>query len=188
MDIYTSDVPKYPYDVAKAKQLISAAGYKEGDITIQGLTQRVEDQEQLYQDYLSKVGIRLEFDIVDTPTYNNRRNRAEFDITTRSLPAVNPDDILFGYLHPANFAPNGFNGAFYNNPRVTSLLESARQEVDFEKRKGMYGEAQKLAMEDLPYMIRTHNTGMQIAFKWISGLANNPLGNTIYYGVKVLKS
>jgi peptide/nickel transport system substrate-binding protein len=188
MDIYNPNVPKYEYSVAKAKELLSAAGYKDGDITIKGLTQKVEDQEQLYQDYLSKVGIKLEFDIVDTPTYNSRRNRGEFDVTTRSLPAVNPDDILFGYLHPANFSPNGFNGALYNNPRVTGLLESARQEVDFERRKGMYGEVQKLAMEDLPYMIRSHGTSMEIAFKWLAGIESNPLGNMIYYNVKVLKS
>jgi peptide/nickel transport system substrate-binding protein len=188
MDIYNPDVPKFEFNAAKAKELLSAASYKDGDITIKWLTREVADEEQLYQDYLSKVGMKLEFDIVDTPTYNSRRNKGEFDITTRSLPAVNPDDILFGFLHPANFPPKGFNGARFDNPTVTSLLESARTELDFEKRKSKYFEVQKLAMTDAPYMPRSHGTSMEIAFKWITGMKANPLGNMIYHNVKVLQA
>lgn len=188
MDIYNKDVAKYSYDVATSKQLLSAAGLKENELQLKYMVTEVGEDHQLYQSYLAKAGIKLDFEIVDSPTYNSRRGKGEFEISQRSLPAVNPDDLLFGYLHPDFYPPTGYNAAYYNNATVNGLLEKARAEVDFERRKSMYFEVQKLAMADAPYMPRSNNTSMEIAFKWISGVAANPLTNMLYYGMKVLKS
>ena len=184
MDVFTSDVPKYAYDEAKAKQLMSAAGV--GNITLDQPSIAVNEQTQLQQSYLDKIGIKSDFRIVDTPTYNGIRSRGEFDISGRLLPAVNPDTILFSYLHPDNTAPKGLNGARYNNPQVTSTLEAARAEPDFEKRKALYAQVQKQALTDIPYLPTAAGGVFWPGRKWVTGVKINPLAQVGFYGVKLL--
>jgi peptide/nickel transport system substrate-binding protein len=185
MDIFSDDVPRYEYDEAKARSYMDAASLE--SITLKQPASRVTEQTQLIQDYLNKVGIASEFDIVDTPTYNGIRARGEFEISGRLLPAVNPDTILFSYLHPDNTAPAGLNGARYNNPEVTSLLESARAEPDFETRKGLYADVQKIALTDLPYLPYGAPSVFYPGKPWVSNVKLNPLAQVHYYDVKLLE-
>jgi len=184
MDVFSSDVPKYAYDEAKAKQLMSAAGVS--SVTLDQPSIAVNEQTQLQQSYLDKIGIKSDFRIVDTPTYNGIRARGEFDISGRLLPAVNPDTILFSYLHPDNTAPKGLNGARYNNSEVTKNLEAARAEPDFNKRKALYAQVQKQALTDLPYLPTASGGVFWPGQKWVTGVKINPLAQVGFYGVKLL--
>ena len=106
-------------------------------------------------------------------------------MASRLFPAVNPDTILFSYLHPANTAPNGMNGARYNNPQVTSLLEEARAEANAERRTRMYQEAQRLVMEDLPYIPRSQTGFYWPAWSAVKGVVINKLANVDFWPVTV---
>jgi peptide/nickel transport system substrate-binding protein len=186
MDVLATDVPRYAYDEAKARSLMQAAGHS-GGFTLNQPTTAVNESTQLQQSYLSKVGIKSDYKIVDTPTYNGIRNRGEFDVSGRLLPAVNPDTILFSYLHPDNIAPRGLNGARYNNPQLTSLLEAARAEPAFEKRKSLYAQVQKIALTDIPYLPTTSSGVFWPGYRWVSGVKINPLAQVNFYDVKLLE-
>jgi peptide/nickel transport system substrate-binding protein len=98
---------------------------------------------------------------------------------------VNPDTILFSYLHPSNVAPNGLNGARYVNDRVTGLIEGARAEGDAARRSQMYHEAQRLVMEDVPYLPRSQNNTYWPAWQGVKGVAINKLANVNFWPVTV---
>jgi peptide/nickel transport system substrate-binding protein len=185
MDVYTSDVPRYEYDEDKAKSLMQEAGISH--IALDQPTTAVNEQSQLIEAYLEKIGISSTFRIVDTPTYNGIRARGEFDVSGRLLPAVNPDTILFSYLHPSNKAPAGLNGARYDNSEVTSLLEKARAEPDFEQRKSYYADVQRKALTGLPYLPTTSSGVFWPSQKWVAGIKINPLAEVGFYDVKLLE-
>lgn len=187
MDVYTDATPQYDYDPEKAKQLLADAGYPDG-FTLKQLSTSatgVTDQMQLEQEYLSKVGINLEFELVDTPTFNQRRNSGDFMSTTRLLPAVNPDMILFSFLHPDNLSPKGLNGARYNNPIMTEKLEAARAEVDSEERMKLYAEVQTIAMTELPYMPTYASNVYWPSKENIEGIVINKLAQVNFYDVDI---
>ncbi len=188
MDVYTDNVPRYDYNPERAKQLLAEAGYPNG-FTVRALgvaaTGVTEDQ-QLEQSYLAKVGIKLEYDLVDTPTFTRRRNTGEFQIASRLLPAMSPDTILFSFLHPDNAAPKGLNGARYNNPELTQNLEAARAEGDPQRRKQRYADVQRIAMTDLPYLPTFQRFYVFPTYKWVDGVAINPMSQVMYYGMKIL--
>ena len=186
MDVYTGDIAKYPYDEKKAKELLSAAGYASG-ITLKQPTLAVNEQTQLQESYLNKVGIKSDFQIMDTPTYNGVRLRGEYDIGGRLLPAVNPDTVLFSYLHKDNLPPKGLNGARYTDPEISSMLEKARAEPNFEKRKSLYASIQKKALTDLPYQPTAGSAVFWPAYKWVTGIKINPLAQVGFYDVKMLQ-
>jgi ABC-type transport system substrate-binding protein len=185
MPVYTSDVPHYSYDVAKAKQLLSEAGFPNG-FTVKLLQGGQPDAPtQLRQAMYADAGIKMDFDIVDTATNNRRRGTGEYELAGRLYPAVNPDTLLFGYLHPDNIVPAGLNGAKYNNPTLTAKLEAARAETDIDKRKALYADVQKIAMTDLPYVPLYTNSVYWAGYPWVHGLTINKLAQGDFYQVRL---
>lgn len=187
MDVYTKDVPRYKYDPALARKLLAAAGYPRG-FSFKNLStsaQGVTEFQQFEIDYLSQVGVKMEMELVDTPTFNQRRNRGEFEVTTRLLPAVNPDMILFSYLDPDNIAPKGLNGARYDNPNVTETLRAAKAEVDPQKRMSLYMQVQQAVMRDLPYLPMYANSVVWPGKKNVTGVQPNYLAQVNFFEVDI---
>ena len=185
MDVYDKDAPTYTYDPEKAKSLLAEAGYPDGfTLKVLGTSaQGVTEQQQFEIDYLSQVGITQEMELVDTPTYNQRRNQGDFMMAGRLLPAVNPDMILFSYLHPDNIAPKGLNGARYNNAELTAALEAARAENDPEKRLDSYDKVQQIAMTDLPYIPSTASNVYWPSKTNVNGVTINYLAQVNFWEV-----
>lgn len=187
MSVFSDDIPRYPYDPERARALLAEAGYGDG-FTFKHLgtsAQGVTEVQQFEIDFLSQVGINMEMELVDTPTFNQRRNRGEFEMATRLLPAVNPDMILFSYLHPANTVPGGLNGARYDNPEVTALLEAARAEADAEKAKAIYAQIQKIVMSELPYVPSYGNNVFWPGTSDVTGVHINYLAQVNFYDVDI---
>lgn len=187
MDVYSDSAPKYGYDPEKSKALLAEAGYSDGfTLKVLGTSaQGVTEQQQFEIDYLSQVGINMELELVDTPTYNQRRNSGDFMMAGRLLPAVNPDMILFSYLHPDNIAPKGLNGARYDNPELTEALEAARAESDPVKRLELYAKVQDIAMTDLPYIPATASNVFWPGKQNVNGVRINYLAQVNFWEVDI---
>lgn len=190
MPIYSDNIPKYPHDPDRARALLNEAGYGSG-LSFRHLgtsAQGVTEIQQFEIDFLAQVGITMRMELVDTPTFNQRRNAGEFDMATRLLPAINPDMILFNYLHPNNKAPGGLNGARYDNPEVTELLEAARAEIDPATAFELYERAQQIVMEELPYLPSYANNVYWPGKTSVSGVQPNYLAQVNFFEVDIATS
>jgi peptide/nickel transport system substrate-binding protein len=187
MKVYSDQVTKYEYDPKKAKALMAEAGlttfaFKLLTTAAQG---SVSEDTLFQQALLKEVGINMELDIVENTVYNSRRTSGDFEVAGRLYPAVNPDTLLFGYLHPDNLPPKGFNGARYNNPEVTGLLESARAELDETKRKDLYAKVQKIVSDDLPYLPFSSGPTVWASYPWVKNIQVDRLSCVNWYPVVV---
>ena len=187
MPEYAKGLPQYGYEPAKAKQLLQEAGFGNGLTVKQILTSTTGASDDLLyrQAQLAEVGITMEFELMETAIWNQRRNSGDYQMTGRLYPAVNPDTLLFGYLHPDNIVPKGLNGAKYNNPALTAKLEAARAELSTEKRLALYAEVQTIAMTDLPYIPLATSTVYWAAYPWVKGLVIDKLAAVDYFDVKI---
>lgn len=185
---YSGDVPKYTPDPKKAKELLSAAGVENG-VTVKYMSLgNPSEFLTIVQASLAAVGINLEFEIVDRAQFNQRRVSGDHEITGRGYPSANVDSILFNYLHPDNFPPNGFNGSRYNNPDVIAKMEAARSELDTAKRKTLYAEIQKQVMTDLPYLATNYSNEYWAYRKNIRGLGVNRMPQGNWYDLQIAKT
>jgi peptide/nickel transport system substrate-binding protein len=79
MSIYTSDVPKYTFDPGRSRALLREAGYPDG-FSFRFMRSSAgggpTDEDMLVQDFLARVGIKLEFELVETTVYNQRATGA----------------------------------------------------------------------------------------------------------------
>lgn len=144
---------KYDLNLEKAKQLLVEAGYPDGletTLTIQSDVREHELLALLIQGQLAQVGIHLKIQKLDTTTLQEQRAKRtlEFQLQEGVMWVNDPE-----YLFNAIFVPDGYlNHADYNNPRVTEIVKESAQIVDFEERIARYDEAQKLVLEDLPWI------------------------------------
>ena len=132
------------HDPAKAKQLVTAAGYPNGvDIefiygTFYGPT--MEGILQLLQAQVKNGGINVTLKPLDHATEGKRRRSGDFQlgITPRGqgLP-LDLDSALYGVFYPK--ASENFDGV--DDPQLTPLLVAQRQEMDPTKRQDLWKQA-----------------------------------------------
>lgn len=158
-----TNVEKYKFDLAKAHELLDAAGYpKKPDgsrmtLTIDYIPGNDEQQRNVAEylrSQLKRAGINLEVRAAsDFPTWAQRVSSYDFDLTMDNV--FNWGDPVIGVdrTYLSSNIRKGIiwsNTQQYSNPKVDELLQKAAQEVVPEKRKALYSEFQKIVVSDVP--------------------------------------
>jgi peptide/nickel transport system substrate-binding protein len=159
---YTPDVPKYPFNPAKAEALLDEAGYKRGPDGYRfklfidptqpsGPPKQTADY---FAQALSKIGIKVVLRTQDFGAFVKRIfTDRSFDIAIEGMSNFFDPTVGIQRLYwSKNFKPGVpfTNGSKYSNPDVDRLLESAAVEIDPVRRRKLFDEFQRLVVEDLP--------------------------------------
>ncbi|MBS4178505.1 peptide-binding protein [Lederbergia citrea] len=162
---YNPDVPKFEYDVEKAKKMLADAGWKPGADGIlekdgkkfsfevktnQGNKIR-EDITVLIQEQLKEVGIEVKPQIVEFSSLIADIDPGVWNFDAIVLGwslGIDPDPS--GIFH-TNEIEEGLNFIGYSNPELDKLMDEQLKERDKDKRKEMIGKIQQGLAEDQPY-------------------------------------
>jgi len=192
---YTDDVPHYPYDPARAAALLDEAGWHKGPdgvrrndagdklsftlMTTAGNHSR-ELVEQVLQSEWKKIGVDIK--LKNEPArvlFGETLLHRQFQLAMYawiSSPENVPRSIFDSTEIPS--ATNGYSGENlpgYNNPKMNELLKALEIELDPEKRKAMWAEAQRIYATDLPFLPLFFRADAFILPKWLDGV--RPTGN-----------
>jgi len=174
---------KYPYDTAKAKQLLQEGGYngEEVKLTYASGNQAVNQYSQLIQSSLKEIGFNLTLDPYESNTVLERLKSGQFQMNTSSWIGGNQDPIFFRDLFASTDfpekKPNGRNRARYTNADFDKVIDEAVKTVDKTRAKELYAQAQEIISRDVPLLPLWYPTTMVISSKRIGNVKINPSGD-----------
>jgi peptide/nickel transport system substrate-binding protein len=153
-----AELPQYPHDVARAVQLLDAAGFKpDKDGVRLRFTLKTSTDEttrlvsQAMQQEMRAAGIALTLRPAEFGTFYSDITRGAFQMYMLRWIGSNEDpDFLRYAFATASFPPKGGNRGHYSNPRVDALLAQANVETDEAARRREYVEVQQILARDLP--------------------------------------
>jgi peptide/nickel transport system substrate-binding protein len=182
---YNGDVPTYDHNPEKARQLLDAAGHPAVNGVRFHLTMKTGTDENtrlmlaVMQQQLREVGIVLDIRSFEFATFFADVTHGIFQLycCLRWI-GGNEDPNIFEYaFHSSKFPPNGANRGYYSNPRVDTLIDQARREVDQNVRKQIYAEVQLILANDEPYIDLWYLDNVLVYNRRVRNLQLNPAGN-----------
>jgi len=147
----SDEVPTYPYDPDRARELLAEAGYPSGfDMTLMFQMREPEATiAQILSESWAAIGVNVRIEGLDSTTAFDRRERGDFDVTFSATSRFGDPDLFFtDVFHSNAMPPNGSN--FFHFTGVDDLIEQARGELNEERRNQLYVELQAQLMEELP--------------------------------------
>jgi len=162
-------IPKFPYDPARALQLLSEAGWmraSDGGLVHQTSGDRfalqimasagpgIEREVSIVADYWKAVGVQVEFDLIPPARQGNREYEAS--MTGVFLTSPGALNYLDARLH-SRFTPSaatrwaGSNRGGYNNPAWDSLVDALAVTIDPRERINVLGQMSQ-TFADIPMM------------------------------------
>lgn len=162
----------YAYDPARAKQLLTEAGYPNGiDLELwSATTDQSPRLAQAIQANLAEAGIRAKIVQRDASSVREAARKGASDLYVKEWWADYPDaeNFLFPLLHSKNKGPGG-NVSFYSNKRFDSLIDQAHAEQVEDRRNALYSQADQLQFQDAPMIYLFFYKDMYAVQPWIRG-------------------
>ncbi len=191
----------FPFDKAKAKALLTQAGWAPGPdgimqkggqrLTLSWLAARgryPKDGEitEAVQAMLKDVGIEAKVQFLEWAAVFQQVRAATLNQNLFTLGWVtsnaDADYSLYALFHSKNTPPTGWNTSRYANPKVDALVEQARKSLNQTEREKLYGEVQDILAREMVW-IPVYTTKEIIATRaTVKGFSVHPVEYNLWLG------
>lgn len=188
---YNDTVKDYPFDQAKAKELLEKAGVKTPlDIDLWYMpVQRPYNPNgkriaEMMQSDLAKLGINAKLVTYEWGEYRKRMQQGEHITGQLGWTGDNGDPDNFFFLRGCSAArPGGQNLSKWCNKEFDDRLKKAAAMSDNKERAKLYEEMQLIQKEDAPDMTIAHSIVYEPMRKEVTGYKMSPFNRHEFYGV-----
>ncbi len=179
---FNKEIPVPSRDIAKARELMKAAGHETLDIELQHANNPVMTRMmQVVQSMVAEAGFKVSLRTTEFATLLSEQTAGNFQLSRSDWSGrIDPD----GNLHQFVTCEGGINDPKYCNANVDRLLNEARASTDEAVRKQKYDAAGKILNEDLPVIYLGHQSWIWALKKDVTGFVPSPDGMIRLLGVK----
>ena len=170
-----------PYDPEQAKKLLREAGFSEGRIPGHleywgvGIDTGYEyENDTMVREDLARIGIDLEVKYESWLDFDQRIIDGKAPMFSMSLIADIPSPVSF--LYSTFHSKSKTNYFHYHNPKADSILEKAKDELNYFERLRMCREAERVIMNDVPLIPLDHIVNMYAFQPYVKGIEFSPYG------------
>jgi peptide/nickel transport system substrate-binding protein len=174
----------YTYDPERAKQILSDGGWvcptggiceKDGvraefELLVRSEVKEDQNAAQRFKAWASNVGIQVNISIITSDALIERNYETSPDDPSKYQPDY--DAFLWGWAgdlpspdfnFEVTLCGSYWSDTFYCNPNeYDPLPQKALRELDFERRVELLHEAERVVLEDAPYIILVHDNEIQV--------------------------
>jgi peptide/nickel transport system substrate-binding protein len=153
-------LPQYSYDPDKARKMLTAAGFDGGGFSLKFIYETgyywKRPLGEQFQANMKDLGITVSIQELSPSTWvgtlSNKAtaNEAYGVVWWPSL--ATPFDFLWTLFATSAQGSAGYNFTYYSNPQFDNVLNKATAEPDETKRMQLYAQAQRIVVEDAPYI------------------------------------
>ncbi|PHQ66218.1 MAG: peptide ABC transporter substrate-binding protein [Sneathiella sp.] len=179
------DVPGIArYDLAMAKEYLSKSQWPDGGIELEYVYVQGLEIERLMGlvliDNLKKLNISLKMVPLTWPNLVARSSKPDTaaDMTAIFATPVSTDPDAVAYQYHPKSQGKYYGAHFYDNPKVTALIEKARYTPNWEDRAPMYAEIQKIIVEDQPEIFGMMRKRLVAYRDYVTGFSYTPVRMT----------
>jgi len=186
--LYAYKMDPWPYDPAKARELLKEAGYPNGFESLLWsayTTTTAQKTIQFLQQQLAQVGIKVQIQALEPGQRTELVNSWPDPKTAKvrmyyagwSSSTGEADWALRPLLSTEGWPPGLNNTAYYSSKTVDDLLAKALRSVKDEEKADLYKQAQEQIMKDLPWAPLVVEKNLYATSKRLSGVYVQPDGN-----------
>ena len=172
---YTENVPQYPYDPEKAKELLKEAGYNGEEIGLLYSTTSAKTVSwaTTVQAFLNAVGINVRMDGVDTATAYSRAATYDYDMCyyEYTISLANPATAIWGLFR----SDGSYNAAQYTTEDLDNLCLGAIAAPDADTQRGYLEMINQMTLQACLYVPMFQNNTYYFAPKGLTGVDLEPL-------------
>lgn len=172
--------PYRVFNIARAKQLLAEAGYKDG----KGLppldyasvaSSEGRNIATFMEKSFKEIGVQLKVSSYSWPEFLKAIKDGRSQLAGHAWAADYPDGQNFLMLfYGKNMPPNGNNDAFYSNPEYDKMYEKALTLPDGKERTALYRKMVSVLVEDCPWIFEAHRHGYYLTQPWLKNFKYHP--------------
>lgn len=190
---YDNDAKDIPYDPAKAKEMLKAAGVENLQTDLWWMpVQRpynpnAQRMAEMMQADLAKVGINATLVSYEWGEYRKRLQAGEHQMGLLGWTGDNgdPDNFLAVLLGCKDGKPNANNIPKWCNDQFQKDVNTAVNITDIAERTKLYVDAQRIVNDQVPWLNIAHSTVFEPTRKSVSGYKISPFGAHEFQNVDV---
>ncbi|NIF22914.1 glutathione ABC transporter substrate-binding protein GsiB [Pantoea sp. Acro-835] len=181
---YSQSYPAYPYDPAKARELLKEAGYPNGFTTTLWSSHNHSTAQkvlQFTQQQLAQVGVKVTLTAMDAgqraaevEAKGQKEAGVRMFYTGWSASTGEADWALTPLFATTSWPPAIFNTAFYSNPQVDKDLSDALKTTDDAQKAQLYKDAQDHIWNEHPWIPLVVEKLVSAQSKTLSGFYVQP--------------
>jgi peptide/nickel transport system substrate-binding protein len=170
-------VPQRTQDIAKAKQLLQAAGHPHFTATLAAdIYEEIPQLAQVFQQSASKIGVTINLKVENQAAYYGKSVFGDSDWLDSEMSLVNYGDrgVPNVFLNAPLTTHGSWNAAHYHNPTYDKLYTQYVAAIDLQTQKQIAGKIERLLLADTPLVLPYWIDGLTATTPNVHGV--NPTG------------
>lgn len=177
-----AEQPDYAYDPARARELLSEAGYADGfefTCIMPSGNPEGEQATTIWQAGLAEAGIELKMEVQELSVWLDNYISHNYDVSWNAFPGFADPNYFVSFALMPHFADQ------WQNPEALEIAKQANMVLDTAERTELYAQLQQAFAEEVPILVIQETPAASVVKPGVEGWEINPLGAVFLDNVTV---